>query len=44
VRGEPDQPLGFVDRAERILVSVERHLGVDHQRPSARDAYDRIGP
>ena len=42
VETEPFQPLGVVDRAERILIGVERHLGVDHQRTPTRHADDRV--
>ena len=35
--------LSFVDRGEGVLIGVERHLGVDHQRTAARHADDRVG-
>ena len=42
--GEVERALAFVDRAERILIGVERDLGVDHQALPAGNAHDHVGP
>ena len=43
VGGEVERALGLVDRAERVLIGVERHLGVDDQALPAGDADDDVG-
>ena len=43
VCGEADQAFGVIDRAERVLVRVERNLRVDDQCAAAGDADDRVG-
>src|SRR3546814_6291106 len=41
VRREVRRLLALVDRAERILIGVQRHLGVDDEALSARYLQDR---
>ena len=41
--GEARQALDLIDRTERVLIVIERHLGVDHQRLATRHAHDRVG-
>ena len=38
------RPIALVDRTERVLIVVQRNLGVDHQGLAPRDPHDNIRP
>ena len=43
VRGEPRHPLALIGCAKRILIGIQRHFGINHQRPPAGYQHNRIG-